>query len=664
MKTSIILLLIALLGGFQPDLVDVDTSPTTLHQTDSLQKISYNFVNAPVKISLHALDWNVSASQSLLSPMVAASKSYMVVGTDLGPMGPSPGDTIEYQVDITNSMAAMDGTGVLFSDVIDANTTLVPGSVKTSPIAVNDSYTTVGNISISVPVGAGLLVNDVELDGDMISVTSVNTTGTQGDVSFNMNGSFTFNPAPGFEGITTFTYDITDGFFTRTGTVSINVSGLIWFIQSGAPMGGDGRLGSPFNNVASFSSTANDEANDNIFIYSGNYTGSIVLLDGQNIIGQSAVGTLAGLTGVTFSIHQPITPLPILGGTNPIIVNSVTTLTTAMNNDIYAITINNSGGTSLTGTNLGTIKIRDVLLSNSAGIALNLSNGVLDVILKSVSASMATHGLRLLTTTGSLAMTGTGTTDGSGGNFSNISIRAVELIDATNITLNNLILNNANTTDSGFDGVCDEDDNINCNAAIYLKDISTIALNNIDITTTEEHGINGNNVTNLSIVNSTSTSNGNSNEEHALKLRNLFGTCSIIDCTFSLSAFRIAHIINNSGALTLTVDNCTFNNTIASMVGADCFEMRTQGSATATVHLKNSDFLRAASKGIQALAEGSSTFNLNVTNCRIERFGQPMAGIEVGSVNTATMNYNIIGNSVIEASGKLRFWLRLLIHRF
>lgn len=605
------------------------------------------------KIDPIAIGWEQNTGQDFFfTPMVSASKSYIMIGGDNGPAGPSPGDTLKYTVTIANAMGAMAATGVQFSDMIDPNTTLIAGTVNSSPIAVNDAYNTVGNISISVPAGSGMLSNDVELDGDIIAVDSIKTTGTQGNVTFNADGSFTFNPAPGFEGTTTFIYYISDGTFVRSGTVSITVTGIIWFIQAGAPMGGDGRLSNPFNNISTFSSTAMDEANDNIFIYSGSYGGALTLLPGQKVIGQGAVGTnLASLAGVTLSTFAPAGPaVPGINGANPTIANALTTLTLGSNNHVLGVTVNNSGGTAMLGSSVGSLKIREVILTNTAGTALNLASGVLDVVLKSVSSGSASYGIRISNTTGSLQITGTGTTDGSGGTIQNISTRGVEVINATNITLQNMMLTSANTLDSGFDGVCDEDDNIACNAAIYLKDVNTVALTNVDISTTEEHGINANNVSGLTINNCTSTINGNSNEENALKLRNLLGTCSITNSSFTLSAFRICHIINNTGNLNLTVSNCTFNNTSSSPVGADCFEMRTQGSATATVNISGSAFQRARSKGIQALAEGSSTFNLNVTDCDIERFGQPMAGIEVGSVSTATMNYNINNNPTIEAS--------------
>ena len=595
----------------------------------------------------------------IMAPSITATKVFALVGTDNGPTGPSPTDVLEYTVVITNAAGAMDATGTKFTDTVDPNTTLVAGSLKTSVVAINDTYSTVGNVSISVPAASGLTSNDVNLDGDVLMVTGVNTAGTMGTVTFAADGSFTFNPAPGFTGSTTFTYTVSDGMFNSIGTVTVTMTGMIWFIQTGATAPGDGRLGSPFSSIANFNSIAVDEDNDNIFLYTGAYSGSLVLLNGQNLIGQGAVGTLASLAGVTFSAFPPISPamVPSVGGTNPTIANAVTTLTTAMNNDVLGVTINNSGGTAVTGNNLGTLKVRNVTLSNTSGIALNLTNGTLDAIFQSISASNASHGIRIQNTTGSFEITGSSTTDGTGGTFSNISQRGIELLTVTNVTLRNLTMMSANTADAGFDTVCDEDDNIACYAAIHMNAVTgTNLFNNVDITTTAEHGINGNTVTNLTLTNCTVTGAGNAVEENAVKFINLTGTCSFTGCTFTESGCRNTHIRTGTGSLNLTVNNCSFSNTTYDINNTnrfDCFEMRTLGAATATVNITNSTFHRAGSKGIQCIAEGSSTFNFNISNSSIQRFGNPMAGIEVGSVGTATINYNITNNTAIEAGNEV-----------
>ncbi|WP_037299244.1 Calx-beta domain-containing protein [Runella limosa] len=597
-----------------------------------------------------------------LAPSISALKTATQVGTDVGTTGPTPGDVLEYTITIANASTVDDATGVKFTDTVDPNTTLVPGSVNSSPIAVNDSYSTVGNVSIEVPVGTGMLANEVNLDGEPLQVTGIDASLTQGNVTHNSNGSFTFNPAPGFEGQTTFLYTVTDGTFSVTGKVTITVTGMIWFVNASASTNGDGRLNSPFNNMNAFNGSALDGTGDNIFVYTGTYTNttSTVLLAQQNLIGQGAVGdNLAALAGVTFSVHPPMggVSIPSINGTRPIINQAGNTINMQSNNEVRGVNINNTGGTALQGNGFSTAVVREVSITNTGGTAVNFNSGALNAIIQSVSSSNAAVGIKLTATTGSFQVTGTGTTDASGGTLSSITGYGVELRNVTNITLKNMNLPSANTTsDGGSDGACDENDVDACFAAIYMNIASTVSLDNIDIGATEEHGIMGLSVSNLTINNCTATNNGNLNEENALKFRNLSGTCSITNSSFQNSAFRICHIINTTGNLTLTVNNCTLNNTASSPVGADCFEMRTQGTATATVTLTNNLFQRARSKGVQVFAEDNSTMNFNMTGCSVQRFGGAMAGVEVGSNGTtATMNYNVNNNSVIESSGEVAF---------
>src|SRR5690606_41122602 len=116
---------------------------------------------------------------------------------------------------------------------------------------------------------------------------------------------------------------VNDGIFNSTGTVSVTVTGMIWFINASAGAGGDGRLSAPFNTMNAFNGSSLDGTGDNIFVYSGTYTNttSTILLANQNLIGQGAVGSLATLASVTFSGFSPISPatIPTVGGTNPII---------------------------------------------------------------------------------------------------------------------------------------------------------------------------------------------------------------------------------------------------------------------------------------------------------------------------------------------------------
>src|SRR6185369_9536267 len=81
----------------------------------------------------------------------------------------TPGSTINYTATITNNGAASpadDATNLNFSAPLDANTTLVGGSVPTSPIAFNDTYNWVGNTQLDTVarVLPAVTANDVAVN--------------------------------------------------------------------------------------------------------------------------------------------------------------------------------------------------------------------------------------------------------------------------------------------------------------------------------------------------------------------------------------------------------------------------------------------------------------------------------------------------------------------
>lgn len=91
---------------------------------------------------------------------------------------------------------------------------------------VNDDPVPVDDVAEAVP-GAGpvqiqVLANDVDPDGDPLTVTAV-TQGAQGTVTFSGN-TITYTPNAGATGTDTFTYDFTDGVVTRTATVLVTLA--------------------------------------------------------------------------------------------------------------------------------------------------------------------------------------------------------------------------------------------------------------------------------------------------------------------------------------------------------------------------------------------------------------------------------------------------------
>jgi PKD repeat protein/serine/threonine protein phosphatase PrpC len=104
-----------------------------------------------------------------------------------------------------------------------AATVTVNVGVNTPPTVNNDSYTTAASTPLSV-AAPGVLGNDTDIDGDPITANLVTST-TNGTVTLNTDGSFTYTPNAGFKGTDSFTYVANDGTADSIlATVSIGVS--------------------------------------------------------------------------------------------------------------------------------------------------------------------------------------------------------------------------------------------------------------------------------------------------------------------------------------------------------------------------------------------------------------------------------------------------------
>ena len=103
--------------------------------------------------------------------------------------------------------------------------------VNSSPNAVNDSYTTLSGQVLSISSSNGLLNNDID-DGP-ITITAIDGRAlpnsssfslSNGSLSVEANGAFSYAPDAGFTGSESFVYTVSDGSQTDTATVNITVS--------------------------------------------------------------------------------------------------------------------------------------------------------------------------------------------------------------------------------------------------------------------------------------------------------------------------------------------------------------------------------------------------------------------------------------------------------
>ncbi|HJU93501.1 MAG TPA: Ig-like domain-containing protein, partial [Pyrinomonadaceae bacterium] len=541
------------------------------------------------------------------------------------------------------------------------------------PEAVDDARNATGNIRIqtaSPNSGFSVLTNDI---GPGITVTLSDTSSVRGgNVAVAANGTFTYNPPAGYEGPDSFNYTISNAAGSDIGTVNITIAGMIWFIDDSASSCTTlnnvcGRLTNPLSTLGAFEAVNGNatpvngtdvvapEAGDHVFIFSGNYTGPLTLEANQRVIGQGATtGTLAALSGITPATDSDA--LPGTGGAKPSIGGGG--FNVVANNQLYGLAFDDTTSTAInSNANVGTLIIGDVTILNDAsngagivlddggtsvtttgtnsintrsGVGLSLTNattiGAAGLTFVSISVGNndgnidPANGIVLNNTgAGGLTVNGSGTTDGTGGLIQNTTSRGASFISASNITLKNMNFTNAGTTDlDGTNGGLSTGDNLDTNAAIHLVTVTTATLDNLNITGGAEQGINGNAVSNFSLLNSTVTNVGNAADEDNIHFFNMTGTSVITNTTLTHTSGGGDDNLNlqmQSGTLNLTISGGSAVGTgggVNQLGSGYLFGIR--GTANATITLSNASSTNNFSGGIVADSFDTANMDLIVTN--------------------------------------------------
>gem|GEM_PF-3543431 len=94
--------------------------------------------------------------------------------------------------------------------------------INDAPVAFDDAAITDEDIAVTVNV----LANDSDVDGDLLSVSTVSAA-SNGSVFINADNTVTYTPNAGFSGVDSFTYTMSDGFVNASATVTITVKNTI-----------------------------------------------------------------------------------------------------------------------------------------------------------------------------------------------------------------------------------------------------------------------------------------------------------------------------------------------------------------------------------------------------------------------------------------------------
>jgi len=378
---------------------------------------------------------NVLFAQTIPTP----TQTDQIITDPNGNSKADPGDRIRYKVTVQNTGAG-NATGTKLNAVPDPRTTLDLASFRTSPLAMPDAYDCYGNVGIAVADGASdLLGNDHDDAPAGLTATAGTFATTQGgSITIAANGSFSYNPPRGYEGTDTYQYTLNDGnavagvTATDMGTVTITVSGMIWFINNNAgacPSSCDGRPSNPYPSLAAFN-TANDGVglnpadNDVIFIYANAtaYTGGIVLRNGQKLFGQDMSVSLASAAAITLPSHS--NALPTTNGAAAPDVSITNSggdgVTLADGNTLRGFSVGNCSdfGIENSGTtSVGNLVASEVAINNGTGGGFDASHGSgasTNAVFTAISSSGGTNGINLTTCAGTFTVNGGTITNPSG----------------------------------------------------------------------------------------------------------------------------------------------------------------------------------------------------------------------------------------------------------
>ncbi|MEZ5594492.1 MAG: Ig-like domain-containing protein [Gammaproteobacteria bacterium] len=299
-------------------------------------------------------------------------------------------------------------------DNLDGDNNGLPGGDKTvtfgvRPDAVADSYTNVHtNIGLSVPLANGVLANDdlgdvspatlvgwgssaVNAQANSVAADAQGATAQGGLATVNADGSFDYDPPPGFTGTDNFFYHISNANGDHVGQVDLAVAGTrIWFINDTSPGSANlGTLQNPFTALSNFNGSANTQTGDFVHIEhnSAAYNGGITLKNNMTVIGEGATGSLPGFVAslVTISPFSPI--LPTLGGARPVLTNgSGDGVTLAATNTLRGFNVGSTSGAGISGSGAGMLMAAECSITGT-GVGINVSDKTLAANFNDISSS-------------------------------------------------------------------------------------------------------------------------------------------------------------------------------------------------------------------------------------------------------------------------------------
>jgi CshA-type fibril repeat protein/VCBS repeat-containing protein len=184
-----------------------------------------------------------------------------------------------------------------------ATVTVTVTAVNDTPVAVNDAAATNEDTPLTV-LSARLLDNDDDVDGDTLTITSVQSP-VNGTVTLNPGGtSVTFTPTANFSGTASFTYTVSDGNGgTATATVTVTVNEV-----NDPPTALPDSATTPYATPVTIAVLANDSAGDVgdvLAIQSfSNLVGGTAVANGDGTMTFTPASGFSGTASFTYTVQD------------------------------------------------------------------------------------------------------------------------------------------------------------------------------------------------------------------------------------------------------------------------------------------------------------------------------------------------------------------------
>ncbi len=247
--------------------------------------------DTPVSIDVLANDSDIDGDQLTVSAVTQGANGTVTIDAQSGQVIYTP--DADFNGSDSFTYTASDGNGGEATETV----TVTVNAVNDVPVAVADSATT----DEDTPVSIDVLANDIDVDGDELTVTAV-TQGSNGTVAIDaQTGEVIYTPDAEFSGTDSFTYTVSDSGSSGTGvgTATPNAVALPVILNDGENFIWDVRQADLSINNGS-NDAYDDGQNVRFGIQGGTqvqYAGSTVFqsADGRTLEG-SADTSIAGLS--------------------------------------------------------------------------------------------------------------------------------------------------------------------------------------------------------------------------------------------------------------------------------------------------------------------------------------------------------------------------------